>query len=152
MLAIDRFDHIGIRISDPDISVPFYEKLGFEFITGAAFNEGHPIIMRHPSGLVFNLLGPANIGQGNNILMDRPEKYPGITHIAIKVPSIEDTRKVLADAGIAISDTRSFMGVDAIFIRDPDKNVVEIIGPGPDVAELIAEFETQQNDGAGNTA
>ncbi|WP_371171709.1 VOC family protein [Aliiroseovarius sp. 2305UL8-7] len=32
MLDISHFDHIGIRISDRDSSVAFYELLGFELI------------------------------------------------------------------------------------------------------------------------
>ena len=144
MLDIVRVDHVGIRISDRDASVAFYEALGFSIVTSAGFDAGHPIVMRHKDGLVFNLLGPANTGQGENILMDRDVKYPGITHVAIKVGSIEDTEAALADAGIAISDRRSFMGVDAVFVRDPDRNVIEIIGPGPDVADLIAEHEREE--------
>jgi len=145
MLDIQRYDHIGIRISDREIAVAFYEGLGFEFIAGAAFDQGHPIVMKHPSGMVFNLLGPANTGQGENILMDRPNKYPGITHVAVKVASIEATEKMLAKAGIPISDRREFMGTKALFIRDPDRNVIEIIGPGPDVAELILAHAAKVN-------
>ncbi len=100
--------------------------------------------MRHPGGLVVNLLGPANGMQGENILMDRPEKYPGITHFAIKVTSIAATEESLANAGIAISDRRHFMGVSSVFIRDPDRNVIEIVGEGPDVADLIVAFEAKQ--------
>lgn len=143
MLDIKHVDHIGIRISDRETSVAFYEKLGFHFVAGAKYEEGHPIVMRHDSGLVVNLLGPANGMQGENILMDRPEKYPGITHFAIKVGSIKATEEALDAAGIPISDRRHFMGVSTVFIRDPDRNVIEIVGEGPDVAELILAFEAK---------
>ena len=138
MLDIQRIDHVGIRIGDRDRSVHFYRALGFAMVTDAGFKDGHPIVMRHPSGLVVNLLGPANTMPGENILMDRNDKRPGITHFAIKVASIEATEQALETADIAISDRRSFMGVDALFIRDPDRTVIEVIGPGPDVADLIA--------------
>ena len=144
MLEIDGVDHIGIRISDRDASVAFYEQLGFGFVAGAAFDEGHPIVLRHPSGLVVNILGPANAGQGDNILMDKDLKYPGITHFAIKVRSIEATEAFLEEAAIPITSRRHFMGVTSVFIHDPDNNVIEIVGEGPDVADLILAFETSQ--------
>lgn len=139
MLGIQRLDHVGIRISDRKRSTAFYERLGFETIADAGFDAGHPIIMRHASGLVFNLLGPATKRQGENVLMDDAEKYPGITHVALKTGSIEKAKQLFSDAGIRITGRREFKGVKAVFIRDPDRNVLEIIGPGPDVSDLIAE-------------
>ncbi len=144
MLEIEGVDHIGIRISDRETSVAFYEELGFEFVAGAAFDQGHPIVLRHPSGLVVNILGPANTGQGDNILMDKAAKYPSITHFAVKVKSIEATQAFLAKAKIPITSRRHFMGVTSVFIHDPDHNVIEIVGEGPDVADLILAFEARQ--------
>ena len=152
MLDIKRVDHIGIRISDRERSVAFYEQLGFHFVAGANYDAGHPIVMRHDSGLVVNLLGPANGMPGENILMDRPEKYPGITHFAIKVGSIKAVKEGLARAGIPISDRRQFMGVSTVFIRDPDRNVIEIVGEGPDVSELIVAFEAKEAEAAADDA
>ena len=141
MLGIQRLDHVGIRISDRERSTAFYERLGFEVVIDGGYDAGHPIIMRHKSGLVFNLLGPATKRQGENVLMDEADKYPGITHVALKIDSIEDAEKLFADAGIEITGRREFRGVKAVFFRDPDRNVLEIIGPGPDVAELIADHQ-----------
>lgn len=143
MLDIASIDHIGIRISDRDAAVSFYQTLGFKFVAGAAFDQGHPIVLRHPGGLVINILGPANAGQGDNILMDKKEKYPGITHFAIKVRSIEETEAFLHKAQIKITSRRQFMGVSSVFIHDPDQNVIEIVGEGPDVADLILAFEAR---------
>lgn len=144
MIDISHVDHIGIRISVRETSVAFYEKLGFRFVAGANFDQGHPIVMRHENGLVVNLLGPANTMAGENILMDRPVKYPGITHFAVKVRDIKATEAALAEAEIPISDRRHFMDVHSVFIRDPDRNVIEIVGEGPDVAELILAYEAQE--------
>lgn len=102
--------------------------------------------MRHPSGLVLDLLGPANIMPGENILMDRPDKYPGVTHFAIKVGSNAATEDSLAAAGIPISDRRHFMGVSTVFICDPDRTVIEIVGEGPDVADLILAYEAGESE------
>ena len=76
--------------------------------------------------------------------MDKPSKYPGITHFAIKVRSIEATEVFLEEAEIPISARRHFMGVTSVFIRDPDRNVIEIVGEGPDVADLILTFEARE--------
>lgn len=139
MLGIQHIDHVGLRISDRDRSTAFYESLGFEVVIDGGYEAGHPIVMRHESGLVFNLLGPANKGQGENILMDVEEKFPGYTHVAVKIDSIDEAEELFAEKGIQITGRREFRGVKALFIRDPDRNVLEIIGPGPDVADLIAD-------------
>ncbi len=139
MLDIHNFDHIGIRISDRDTSVAFYELLGFDLIADGGYDEGHPLVMLHPSGINVNLLGPATAKAGENILMDEAEKFPGITHLAVKVKDAEVTEKFVTDNGIAITGRREFRGTKTIFIRDPDRNVLELVGPGPSVAELIAE-------------
>jgi len=88
MLGIESVNHIGIRITDKSVSIPFYQSLGFQFKSDAGFEQGHPIILRHPSGVVLNLLGPANSGEGSNILMDVEKKYSGITHFALTVSSL----------------------------------------------------------------
>ncbi len=139
MLDIHNFDHIGIRISDRCTSVAFYELLGFDLIADGGYDEGHPLVMLHPSGININLLGPATAKAGENILMDEAEKFPGITHLAVKVKNAEATEKIVTDNGIAITGRREFRGTKTIFIRDPDRNVLELVGPGPSVAELIAE-------------
>ncbi|MGR3679030.1 MAG: VOC family protein [Paracoccaceae bacterium] len=139
MLNIANFDHIGIRISDRDTSVAFYEALGFKMIADGGYDAGHPLVMLHPSGININLLGPAAAGAGANILMDEKAKYPGITHLALKMENAEDTEAFVVQQGIEITGRREFRGTKTIFIRDPDRNVLELVGPGPSVADLIAE-------------
>ncbi len=139
MLDIRNFDHIGIRISNRDASVSFYELLGFEMIADGGYDEGHPLVMLHPSGININLLGPATAKAGENVLMDEVDKYPGITHLAVKVKDAEATEAFVTENGIAITGRREFRGTKTIFIRDPDRNVLELVGPGPSVAQLIAE-------------
>lgn len=139
MLDISHFDHIGIRISDREASVAFYELLGFKLIADGGYEDGHPLVMLHPSGLNINLLGPATAKAGVNVLMDDPEKFPGITHLAVKVKDAEATENFVKNSDIAITGRREFRGTRTIFIRDPDRNVLELVGPGPSVAELIVE-------------
>jgi len=104
----------------------FYEALGFTFDSDAGFKDGHPVIMRHPSGVVLNLLGPSKDGDGSNILMDVDAKYPGITHVALTVDSLEKTKVFLAEHDIEITGSFELGSMAAVFIRDPDRNVIEL--------------------------
>ncbi|MCH7742956.1 MAG: VOC family protein [Proteobacteria bacterium] len=126
MLNIENVNHIGIRIRDKSRSVAFYQLLGFEQTMDTGFEDGHPIIMQHPSGVVLNLLGPATGSSTSNILMDVDEKHPGITHFALTVSSLEQTKLFLSDNGIELTGSFSFGNMSAVFIRDPDRNVIEL--------------------------
>lgn len=146
MLEMTKIDHIGIRISDRDRSVAFYQLLGFKLIADGGYDQGHPLVMLHPAGININLLGPATARAGENVLMDEAEKYPGITHVAIKMKSAEDAEAFVTANNIAITGRREFRGTKTIFIRDPDRNVLELVGPGPSVAELIEEHVHSQSN------
>jgi len=63
-----------------------------------------------------------------NILMDVPDKHPGITHIALLCPNLEAAKKRLAAAGIAPSGgpIRFSPAAQGMFVRDPDGNVIEL--------------------------
>ncbi|MEM9572148.1 MAG: VOC family protein [Pseudomonadota bacterium] len=126
MLAIEKVDHVGIRVRSKEISIAFYERLGFETLSDTGFDRGHPIIMQHPSGVVLNLLGPATTTSGTNVLMDHDEKPAGITHVSFKIADIDSAKATLSDRGIALSGEFSFKDMHAIFIRDPDRNVIEL--------------------------
>ena len=126
MLNIKAINHIGIRVKSKLVSVPFYENLGFAVLADVGFEEGHPIIMQHPSGVVLNLLGPATTSIQENILMDVDEKYPGYTHIALTVSSLNDAKKMLENNQIPLTGSFTFGNMSAIFFRDPDRNVIEL--------------------------
>ena len=126
MLNIESVNHVGVRVGDRARSVSFYADLGFELLQDAGFDKGHPVIMKHPSGVVVNLLGPANASDGTNILMDVEEKHPGYTHIALTVTSLDVARDFMKMKGIEITGSFSFGNMSAIFIRDPDRNVIEL--------------------------
>lgn len=128
MLSIEKVDHVGIRVSVKSVSIAFYEALGFRLITDVGFEQGHPVIMQHPSGEVLNLLGPADETPTANVLMDIQAKHAGITHVSYKVESIEEAKAFLESIGVPLSGEFRFKGLHAIFIRDPDRNVVELDG------------------------
>ena len=125
VLEIEAVNHVGIRVREKSRSVSFYETLGFALVIDVGFEEGRPVIMRHPSGVVLNLLGPATLGVDSNVLMDIEEKHAGYTHLALTVSSLESARDFLAAQGIEITGSFSFGDMSAIFVRDPDRNVLE---------------------------
>ena len=140
MLEIEAVNHVGIRVREKTRSVPFYESLGFALVADVGFEEGHPIIMRHPSGVVLNLLGPATSDEDSNILMDIDEKHPGYTHIALTVSSLESARDFVTAKGIEITGSFSFGNMSAIFIRDPDRNVLELDAYGAQDSDDTAGY------------
>ncbi len=119
--------HIGIRVHDLARSVAFYEVLGFTKTAGPIGPE--PVaILDHPSGVEINLVLNAPSATAPNILMDVPEKHPGITHIALLVPDLDAARATIEAAGITLSGGPiQFMPTArGFFIRDPDRNVIEL--------------------------
>jgi lactoylglutathione lyase len=119
--------HIGIRVHDLDRSVRFYGLLGFTKTAGPIGPE--PVaILDHPSGVEVNLVLNAPASKTPNVLMDVPEKHPGITHIALLCPDILAAKARLEAEGIALSGGPIRFGPNAqgIFVRDPDGNVIEL--------------------------
>jgi lactoylglutathione lyase len=119
--------HIGIRVHDLERSVKFYALLGFTKTAGPIGPE--PVaILDHPSGLEVNLILNAANASAPNVLMDVPEKHPGITHFALLCPDILAAKARLEAEGIRISGGPIRFGPKAqgIFVRDPDGNVIEL--------------------------
>lgn len=139
MLDIEKIDHIGIRVREKQRAIAFYEGLGFALIVDTGFEQGHPIMMRHASGIVLNLLGPSTEEADENVLMDVERKYAGYTHMALKVASLADTEAHLAASAIEITGRFSFKDMNSVFVRDPDRNVIEFDEyPGDDPASRLS--------------
>ncbi|TNE84283.1 MAG: VOC family protein [Deltaproteobacteria bacterium] len=107
-------------------SVAFYATLGFELLAGPIGPE--PVaILRHPAGIEINLVINAHPECTTNVLMDVPEKHPGYTHLALSVADVDHAARVLDAAGISLSGRMRFpFGGQALFVRDPDGNTVEL--------------------------
>jgi catechol 2,3-dioxygenase-like lactoylglutathione lyase family enzyme len=117
-------DHVGIRITDRDVSRAFYEKLGFvetDYFQADQANE-----METPSGVRINLI-MNGAKRRNNILLDEPIKHPGITHLALVVEDLVELQTWLQTNKIAITEGPVQLSPRRItlFIRDPDGNVLE---------------------------
>jgi lactoylglutathione lyase len=122
--------HVGIRVHDLARARAFYERLGFKFVAGPIGPE--PVaILAHPSGVEINLILNAANGAAPNILMDVPEKHPGYTHVALAVRDVAAMQAELVAAGIPLSGGPVTFpgGSRAIFVRDPDRNVIEFNQP-----------------------
>lgn len=130
MKEITRINHVGLRVKSLEVSRAFYEMLGFEFIAGPIGPE--PVaIMEHPSGININFILNASDKSSKNILMDIPEKHSGFTHIAIEVTDLETVEQQLKEKQIPITEGPITIpgGAMLLFIRDPDKNVIEFHKP-----------------------
>lgn len=125
--------HIGIRVENLERARAFYERLGFEFVIGPVGPE--PVaIVAHPSGVEINfILNAAPREVAENVLMDVGKKRSGITHVALTVADLDATQRALEAAGIALSGGPLDFpgGARAVFIRDPDRNVIELNQPAP---------------------
>ena len=125
MVTIEAVSHIGIRVVDSERSEAFYKLLGFESLW-----RGGPepvVILKNASGVEINLIVNGKEAPGGNVLMDVPEKHPGYTHVALRVRSIPETVANLERAGIPLSGGPTRLGPGtSLFIRDPDRNVVEL--------------------------
>lgn len=122
---ITGFAHVGIRVRDLAISRAFYEGLGFEFIAGPVGPE--PVaILEHSSGTTINFILNASSPRSENVLMDIPEKHPGYTHMALAVRDLAVIQESLEARSVQITEGPiEFPGARALFIRDPDGNVIE---------------------------
>ena len=137
-MNISNIDHIGIRITEKDAALDFYKILGFQLEQEVDFDD--VIIMKNKTGVEINLINNGkDISDGKNILMDVPEKHPGFTHVAFSVESILHVMEVLENNNIPISQGPVTFGRDghvSIFIRDPDRNTIELRGRVEDESKI----------------
>ncbi|NKB19243.1 MAG: VOC family protein [Alphaproteobacteria bacterium] len=147
-MHIEQVDHIGIRVRDRDRALKFYKHLGFDVIHTATFDE--VVIIRNSAGVEINLIINANNPEGDhNILMDVETKYPGHTHLALRVSSVIETMDTLKTAGIQITQGPVMFGQDghvSVFVRDPDRNTLELRGRAEDNDKIEGLIMYDPND------
>lgn len=138
-VPIDGVDHIGIRVRDFDRAMAFYRILGFELRHRVDFDD--VAIIRNGRGVEINLILNAKEDEPN-ILMDVPVKHAGYTHVALHVASVKETIEVLKASGIAITQGPVSFGADggiSVFVRDPDRNVIELRGAKEEI-EGVSQY------------
>lgn len=138
VIDIANVDHYGVRVRDLERALRFYAILGFS-LHARASND--PVaIVRNAHGVEINLVFNANAGaDGKNILMDVGEKYPGYTHVALRVTSIKAAMLALREHGVRITQGPVSFDRDghvSVFLRDPDLNVIELRGREEDLSSV----------------
>ena len=102
-------------------------------------------IIRNENSVELNLIFNANAGDpAANVLMDAPEKYPRYTHMALRVASIPATIAALKANDIAITQGPVSFGDSgqvSVFVRDPDRNVIELRGRDQEIIEGVTRYE-----------
>ena len=138
IIDVPAVDHIGVRVRDLERAMKFYGILGFRLEHKAA-NDAVAVV-RNVHGVELNLVYNANADRdGKNVLMDIGEKYPGYTHVALRVSSIKTAMLVLRENGVRITQGPVSFGRDghvSVFVRDPDLNVVELRGREEDLSAI----------------
>lgn len=149
MIDIQTVDHIGIRVADLERAMDFYALFGFVAVHRA--KNDAVVVIRNRHDVEINLVYNANNDSGGrNILMDVPDKYPGYTHVAFRVGSIADAIVMLRENNIRITQGPVKFGREghiSVFLRDPDRNVIELRGREEDLSGLggVEVYEPQNS-------
>jgi catechol 2,3-dioxygenase-like lactoylglutathione lyase family enzyme len=124
-LQIIAYDHVGLRVTDRDRSLAFYEDLGFKLDPDYSTDTALELVS--PSGVRINLiLNGQPTPAGDNVLLDRRQKWPGYTHMAFVVDRLADILDWASQRKIPITEGPVDWGRRlTCFLRDPDSNVLE---------------------------
>jgi lactoylglutathione lyase len=135
---VTAFNHVGQCVTDLERSKRFYcELLGFTLereITPPDETSAQLMSLTPPlgmtaaylvrDGLVLELLHYSASGQTQQF-QPRAMNEPGLTHVSLSVDDIDDVSARVAEYGGQVIDS-SNIGA-AVFIRDPDGQLVELL-------------------------
>ena len=117
--------HFGLRVADLDQSLAFYTAVGYEVIgtvPGTAFGDLTMLKLPDDDYVMIELVsGPSPDGAPGG---------SGLSHLVIKVESLEATMADLAAAGLDVEAPDSPNGTDdflTTWITDPDGNRIELV-------------------------
>jgi catechol 2,3-dioxygenase len=125
--AVD-IGHVHLKVSDIDRSLAFYEGvLGFD------------VMLRHGDEAAFISAGGYHHHIGLNTWESKgagppPPHTTGLFHTAIRFPdrkSLAEAVKRVVDAGIPLTGASDHGVSEAIYLRDPDDNGVELYRDRP---------------------
>ena len=120
--------HVHLKVSDIDRALGFYrDVLGFD------------LILRHGDEAAFLSAGGYHHHIGLNTWESRGGSSPppgrtGLYHVAIRYPdraTLGDALRRLRDAGMPVSGATDHGVSEAIYLRDPDGNGIELYRDRP---------------------
>jgi len=120
--------HVHLKVSDIDRALGFYrDVLGFD------------LIVRHGDEAAFLSAGGYHHHIGLNTWESRggsppPSGTTGLYHVAVRYPdraTLGDALRRLVDAGIPVSGATDHGVSEAIYLRDPDGNGIELYRDRP---------------------
>ena len=129
MFKVTHLDHVGIRVTDRERAISFYEGFGFRVDPAEEAPEFKATGLISDYGMRIHLIynSPRAHSEGN-VLLDVAEKWPGYTHAAFIVDDMDDLVEWLDKQNILITEGPVVYGHGrrkTCFVRDPDFNVVE---------------------------
>lgn len=120
--------HVHLKVSDLDRALAFYrDVLGFE------------LMLRHEDEAAFLSAGGYHHHIGLNTWQSRggsppPPGTTGLFHVAIRYPSRQALAKAVrqvVEAGIPLTGASDHGVSEAIYLRDPDQNGIELYRDRP---------------------
>ena len=117
------YDHVGIRVTDAARALDFYARLGFRI--DPEFSDDGVAEVVAADGTRINLIFNG-VTRNNNVLLDEPVKWPGYTHGAFIVKSLQAVIDWAAREQVPITEGPiDWSRRLTCFLRDPDGNVLE---------------------------
>ncbi|HVF85585.1 MAG TPA: VOC family protein [Abditibacteriaceae bacterium] len=118
-----RIGHVHLKVADLERSLAFYcGVLGFELV--ARYGDGAAFISAGGYHHHIGLNTWASLGAS-----PPPARSTGLYHLAILYPTrtaLADALKRLAEAGVALDGASDHGVSEALYLRDPDENGVEL--------------------------
>lgn len=100
-IKINKLQHIGVPVTNLQVSLAFYRKLGFEQVTGSPFNHhgktGNMAMMKHDQIIMELYQLP-----GDDLEEIRTRKDGHVDHVAFDVSDIDETFSELKKASFQI--------------------------------------------------
>ena len=125
MVKVLKLLHSTILVKDLAKAVEFYEGLLELEGDSSRPDLGYPGRWYNLGGQQIHLMELSDPEITNDIQMLRPEHAGRDRHIAVEVDSVEILAKLLEQADIKFTMSRS--GRNALFCRDPDGNGLEFV-------------------------
>lgn len=116
-----RMLHIGLRVSDRQRSVDFYQSVGYQVVGSVpAAGIGHLTMLKLPDDEFVSL---ELVHDGEPV-----ERGTDLSHLVVKVESMTDTLDDLASRGIPAAEGHNDeSGLRTVFIADPDGRRIELV-------------------------